>query len=104
MIRSIALFTLLLSLSGCTTTANYAPSNAQQEFAARTAPEKIELYRSQVPSKKYSEIGAVSACCSDSGSLIEKLKERASEVGGDALIGIEIDATGMTSASVIRYQ
>jgi hypothetical protein len=76
----------------------------QQTFSERTSPQKIELYQSQAPTKRFMEIGYVNACCSsDSNSLIDLLKEKASENGGDALISIQVNALGGVTASVIRY-
>jgi hypothetical protein len=105
MIRVLAAFSVLF-LAGCVTaTANFAPARMNETFVNRTPPDKIELFRSQMPSRKYTEIGAVSACCNiGTNHLVELLRAKASEVGGDAIIGLEIDATGSASASVIRYQ
>ena len=97
---------LFLVFSGCVTpSAHFAAARTDQGYAPRTAPEKIELFRSQLPSKKYIEIGAVNACCGDdTTAMIAMLRKKAAESGGDALIGLEIDARGGATASVIRFE
>lgn len=91
-------------LAGCMT-AQFAPSRVAQSFPVRTPPEKIEIFRAQAPAKKFIEIGAVNACCShDANEMVDKLREKASESGGDALIGLDINAVGGATASVIRYE
>src|ERR1700722_836296 len=104
--KKIILFLSLLIITGCTSLpAQFAPARMTESYAPRTPPEKIELYRSQTPAKKYLEIGAVNACCnSNANELISKLRKTASESGGDAIVGLEITATGGASASVIRYE
>lgn len=95
-----------LAVTGCATTrAQFAPVTMNQTFAVRTPAEKVELFRSQTPTRKFSEIGAVNACCStDSNLLIDLLREKASQNGGDAITDLEISAPGGASASVIRYE
>lgn len=91
-------------LFGCATASQFAPSQMAKVYLPRTSAEKIELYRTQAPNKKYEEIGTVNACCgSDTNALIDQLRKKASEHGGDALIGLDIQATGGATASVIRY-
>jgi hypothetical protein len=88
---------------GCTT-AEFAPAKMNQTYDYRTSPETIELFRSASPSKAFIEIGAVSACCSaDANDMIELLRKKASAAGGDALMGLDINAHGGATASVIRY-
>ena len=93
-------------LGGCVSmSAQFAPARTGQSYVSRTPTEKVELFRSQTPTRKYQEIGAVNACCNlDSTTMIEMLRRKASESGGDALIGLEINATGGASASVIRFE
>ena len=101
----LSLFCALLCLSGCATTAQFAPSQLTQTYPPRTPPYAIELFRSSSPTKKYWEIGSISACCdADSNRIIELLKENAAENGGDALIDLDIKANGAAAASVIRYE
>jgi len=105
-VRKQIWFGLSLILAGCVTPeAQFAPAQRDSMYPVRTPPGQIELYRSQSPTKKFTELGAVNACCShDSNVLIELLKRKAADVGGDALIGIDIDATGNATASVIRFE
>lgn len=94
----------LLWLSACAE-AQFAPTKMKQSYPYRTPPSAIELFRSSAPTKSYFEIGAVNACCSsDTNSMIELLRAKASENGGDALMGLDINAKGGASASVVRYK
>jgi hypothetical protein len=94
----------VFALSACTSI-QYVPSRLGYTYPVRTAPAAIELFRSSSPTKKYIEIGAVSGCCStDANVIIEMLRKKASENGGDALIGLDMRANGGISASVIRYE
>jgi hypothetical protein len=36
--------------------------------------------------------------------MIDLLREKASEYGGDALVGLDVNAKGEALASVIRYE
>lgn len=92
-------------LTGCVPDIRFAPANLAQTYPVRTRPENIELFRAAAPQKKYSEVGGLSYCCgSNVDSIIGLFRQKASESGGDALIGLDFDATGAASASVIRYQ
>ena len=96
-----------MTLSSCVTgyQSQFAPTQTSKIYAPRTIAEKIELFRSQIPSKKFEEIGTVNSCCSDDTNiLIDELKKKAALSGGDALIGLDIQATGGATASVIRYE
>ena len=68
MIRLICPIVLALgffTIGGCMTVqTQFAPSLIGQAYPVRTPPEKIELYRSGLPNKKFSEIGAIHGCCS----------------------------------------
>ncbi len=100
----IALPVIAIILCGCATISQFAPSQASKTYSPRTPAEKIELFRAQSPSKKFDEIGSVNACCSDdTNQLIEELRKKASEQGGDALINLDVQVTGGATASVIRY-
>ena len=94
----------LIFFSGCVTVAHFAPSMQNQVYAMRTPAEKIELFRTQVPEKKYVEIGAVNVHRNSNVNIqIDALRAKASEAGGDAIIALEIDATVGATATVIRY-
>lgn len=93
----------LLTLVGCAT-AQFAPSRIEATYPPRTTPEKIEMFRSSLPAKKYREIGAASVCCGSTEMLVEALRKKASDAGGDAIIAIELNATNGATATVIRYE
>src|ERR1035437_3374471 len=96
-------FLMFLLLGGCVSmSATYIPAKVAETFPARTLTEKIELFRAGTPAKKFSEIGLVRACCSNNSNLlVEMLRQKAAESGGDGLMGIEINAEGAGTASVI---
>lgn len=94
---------LALSHAGCATS-SFAPARVGQRYPSRVAPEKIELYRSQLPTRPYSEIGTASVCClADVDQSIRFLREKASKEGGDALVSLDVIANGATIATVVRY-
>ncbi len=101
-VRLIAI-AILLTMTGCVS-ADFASSKMSVAYPPRTSPENIEMFRTSMPSKKFIEIGAVSACCTYSEELIQALRKKASEVGGDAIVAIDLDATNGATASVVRYQ
>jgi hypothetical protein len=105
-VNLLGLASLLLLLDACTSmSAQFAPSLPNQQFSQRTSVDKIELFRSQTPNKPYTEIGVVNSCCSaDTNELIDLLKLKASQSGGDAILGLDVQAVGGASASVVRYQ
>lgn len=53
--------------------------------------------------------GLIAGCATsnvilDVTSIVDLFRQKASVAGGDALIGLDFDATGAATASVIRYQ
>lgn len=103
----IRLFVIIafLAMAGCVSMqTQFAPSMVGQTYPVRTPADKIELFRSGVPTRKFVEIGAIHGCCSvDTNDMIQMMRQKASESGGDALVGLEIRASGSVVASVIRY-
>lgn len=98
---SVLITTLLTT--GCVT-AKFAPADTTKVYPPRVSPRQIKVFRSQVPRRPYIEIGSVHACCSDDPAyLVRKLKEKAAEAGGDAIIDLEPYPEGM-SATVIRFK
>jgi hypothetical protein len=97
------IFTVLIMsifLTGCITV-NFAPSDMTKEYAPRTTPEKIVIFRTQIPEKKFIEIGSVNALGADD-SVVNAFRKTAAKRGGDALIKIEAYPGGMT-ATVVRF-
>ena len=100
----MALTAVALALSGCST-AQFASAKQNQIYPMRTAPGQIELFRSALPQNPFDEIGTISFCCSGhQDRSVQRLKDKASEMGGDALVGLDFAADGRSSASVIRYK
>jgi len=103
--KIIPLFILATFALGACTAAQYAPVRLGQDYPTRTAPEAIEVFRSSTPNKKYIEIGAVRSCCSnDTNAMVDLLRKKAPESGGDAIIDLDMRANGGVTATVIRYQ
>jgi hypothetical protein len=89
-------------MSACVT-ATFAPSNRTQLYRQKIGQSEIQVYRSQIPQKKFIEIGSVNVCCmGNNWELIDKLKLKAAIHGGDAIIHLEIYHKGM-SATVIKF-
>ena len=90
-------------LVGCVS-AQFAPAAKNRTLASITGSNEIQVFRTQLPTKKYTEIGSVNACCAhDSNKLVDKLRDQAAANGGDAIIGLEPYTNGM-SATVIRFE
>lgn len=101
--------------SGCITT-RYAPTTSQS-YTTKPKNCEIEVFITTLPDREYIEIGIVEAKAtlwkSDIQDILPKLKERACEEGGDAIIMGESDTwaegedgveTQKTSATVIRWR
>jgi hypothetical protein len=95
---------IILSALGCVMAAQFAPSRLGQAYEPRTSPEKIELFRSQAPTRSYKEIGTVSVCCFSPEKSVELLRAKASEQGGDALMSLDIGADNRAIATLVRYE
>jgi hypothetical protein len=94
----IAMISLLQCLS-----VDFAATDSSKTYGSRISADEIEVYRTQTPNKKFIEIGIVNASYSnDTNELIQALKKKAAENGGDAIIDLEPYPSGM-SATVIRY-
>lgn len=94
---------LSLFLAGCVSKPSFAPVQVGMAYGVRTPPDKIELFRSQTPDKKFSEIGTIHDCCHVTDQMIQNMREEASARGGDALMSLDLDAQGGATATVIRY-
>jgi hypothetical protein len=92
-------------IAGCVSVPQFAPAKVGIVYPQRTPAEKIELFRSQMPVKKYFEVGSVSACCNiRTERLVDMMRAMAAEKGGDALIGLDVTGDGTAMATVIRYE
>ena len=87
---------------GCAT-AEFAPSKVAQTYQPRKSADQIEVFRTQLPQRKFIEIGSVMAWRGKQETLINLLRQQAAEHGGDAIIGLEPQINGM-AATVIRFQ
>ena len=85
--------------------AQFAPARVGQRYSPRTPASQIEIFRSQMPTKKYVEIGSASACCQiETDKAVDRLRAKAAEQGGDAMIGLDFAADGRAIVTVIRYE
>ncbi len=102
-LKTTLLVAFVTLTSSCTIKPSFSPAKMGETFPMSRTPEKIEIFRTQLPAEKYTEIGSISACCGTSEKLMEVLRKKASESGGDAIIGIEPYAGDGISAAVIRF-
>jgi len=99
---SIIILFLFFTLN-CVIKGHFAASDANKQYAGKKTPDQILVYRSQVPKRKFIEIGIVHVCCSDNAKkLVYALKKKAAYNGGDAIIHLESSPERMT-ATVIRF-
>ena len=94
----------LLFISFCLTSCmriSFAPSRQNYSPKIITSADKIEVYRTEKPQKPYSEIGAISI--SEGGDLearVTKMKEEASNRGGNAIIDLRVIRTRVVGTVV----
>ena len=91
----------ILFTMACTHT-GFAPSITSKTYPVTKTADQIELFRSQLPTKHYIEIGSVNATGGSTEASVKRLKEKAAANGGEALIGLEPYSGGM-AATVIRF-
>lgn len=109
------LIAIVMLTSGCIQT-RYA-SISSQSYTSKPKNCEIEVFVTTLPDRDYIEIGIVEAKAtlwkSDIQDILPKLRERACEEGGDAIIMGESDTfaegedgveTQKTSATVIRWR
>lgn len=112
---AVLLVAILTLTTGCITT-RYAPTTSDS-YTSKPAGCEIEVFITMLPDRDYVEIGIVEAKAtlwkSDIQDILPKLRERACEEGGDAIIMGESDTfaegedgveTQKTSATVIRWR
>ena len=75
-----------------------------------TNPDKIKIYQTEKPTKKYEEIGRVSidkynnfAITRSGDEVYKMMREKAASIGGDAIIGITEDFASI-SGTVIKMK
>lgn len=99
-----AMFMACGSSSSITKTTN-------QEYAT-TNPNSVEIFMSTKPSKKYTEIGIVSTLRikskifpldRPSKKVMQAMKEKASSIGGHAIIDYRESGEANMTGTVIRY-
>jgi PBP1b-binding outer membrane lipoprotein LpoB len=102
---------LLVALSGCATwTTGSVDRNEQQTMAANkpTLPEKVQLFDDDAKGRKYTSLGDISVTVNKTTvfhadptkELVnQKLRERAAELGADAVILVRHGRVGMSAFS-----
>ena len=94
----------LLFISFCLTSCmqiSFAPSRQNYSPNKIASADQIEVYRTEIPQKPYSEIGAISV--SGGGDLeakVAKMKAEASNRGGNAIIDLRVIPTGVVGTVV----
>ncbi|MFQ5753399.1 MAG: hypothetical protein ACE5HI_15525 [bacterium] len=82
-------FVILLIVSGCSPAVR---STAFQSYTPKPKEHPIKIYRTKQPKCPYEEIGIVSSRQRNKlismEKVMESLKQRAREMGGDAVIGL----------------
>src|SRR5215208_7060361 len=78
--------------------------DARASTARRTAPDDIRFYETQRPRCAYREVGHVTASSgffASWSSVVRKARERAAEIGGDAIVSLR-ESTRISGATVSR--
>ena len=96
---------LLLSL-GCVTTTVARLSPAR--YDPRPSETPISLYSSQLPTCPFEEVAIVTArretWLVSSGTVVDALRKKARQMGGDALVRVGFGINSDVTATVIRFQ
>jgi hypothetical protein len=102
----LGVITILLGsvLFGCAGRGSFAPADLGKTYPSRTAAEKIGVFRTEQPKKKFFEIGTVNACCGEVNKMIELLRKDASLAGADAILNVQPYAGGGVTATAVRYE
>jgi hypothetical protein len=96
-----------LALLGCATT-THVVRLSPTTYESKSAGSPVQLYSAKLPSCPFEEIGIVRArkeidVVSDD-ALVDALREKARELGGDALVRISFVAKSDLAATVIRFK
>jgi hypothetical protein len=101
--RGIALFPLLTL--GCITTSVARLSPARYESRSHQGP--IAVYSSQQPTCAFSEIAVVKArretWLVSHDAALDALRNKAKELGGDAVVNVAFDDNDALTGTVIRF-
>ena len=87
---SMLIVVLLASLAGCVRS-RVTPFDPTLTVEARTPPDQIRFYDRQRPTCPFKEIGSVtteSRFLASWASVVKKAREKAFEMGGDAIVGV----------------
>jgi hypothetical protein len=93
---------MLATLAGCVRS-RVTRFDPTYQTEARTPPDQIKFYNDQRPRCPYKEVGAVSAesrFLASWSSVVRKAREKAHEMGGDAIVGVK-EKTRISDAVVI---
>ncbi len=84
---------LVVSLSGCSTVANYKTDDTASVSRSSVSPENVAVYSTYKTGKKYQVVGGVIASA-DAGSNadvpVELLKKEAAKLGADGIINLQL--------------
>jgi hypothetical protein len=106
MTRSSIAAALALALGAC------APSThatAFRQVAPKASAEQVEVFTDAKPDRPYEEIGAIEVSASELsnsryGDLIQRARQRAAEMGADAIIVTRDPQTHTTGAAYVPRQ
>lgn len=99
---TLAVVISCIFLSACVK-AEFAPTRSTFSPSYVTQPEKIEVYRTEKPSKPYQEIGTVYVQTTVLSIAIDRLKIEAAKNGGNAIIDIKVSSDGI-SGTVVQFK
>ena len=92
-------------LTGCMTRATFVASdlNAPMMSSHMKQETDVKIFRTKQPSQKFVELGTLSITGEDKiETQIHRLQKKAFEVGGDAIIDIQV-FHGAVSGTLIRF-
>jgi hypothetical protein len=97
---------LMLLSMGCVTTTVARLSPARYESRSSEAP--VPLYSSQLPTCPFEEVAIVKArretWLVSTGATVDALRNKARQMGGDALVQLGFGTNSDVTATVIRFQ
>jgi hypothetical protein len=88
MSRTVILSLAALSLAACAPTTH---STAFRQVAPKSSADQVEVFTEGAPTRAYDELGVIEVSASELGDshygdLIQKARQRAAEMGADAII------------------
>ena len=96
-----------LALFGCATTTHVVRSSPTT-YESKPGSSPVQLYSAQLPSCPFEEIGLVKARREynivPNAAVVDALRDKARELGGDALVGVSFVSDDDLAGTVIRFK